>query len=42
MKTNTNTTNTDALLHSLIAELKKRGTRCGTGDQMNQIRAMKR
>jgi hypothetical protein len=30
---------TDAMLHNLIAELKQRGTRCGTGDQMNEIRA---
>ena len=29
---------TDKLLHSLIVELKKRGTRCGTGDQMHAIR----
>ncbi len=42
MKTNTNTTNADALLHELIAMLRKSGTRCGTGNQMNLIRAMKR
>lgn len=34
----THTKKTDTLLHSLIAELKKRGTRCGTGDQMHDIR----
>ena len=41
MKTTTNQT-TDTLLHSLIAKLKKSGTRCGTGDQMNQIRAQRK
>lgn len=30
---------TDTLLLSLIAALKKSGTRCGTGAEMNQIRA---
>ncbi len=39
---NTPTKNTtDALLHSLIADLKKRGTRCDTGDQMAAIRKQK-
>ncbi len=33
---------TDTLLLSLIARLKKNGTRCGTGDQMNQIRAQRK
>lgn len=41
MKTTTNQTN-DQLLHSLIALLKKSGTRCGTGDQMSTIRKQKR
>jgi len=41
MKTDTKTTNTDALLHSLIAELKKRGTRCGTGAEIKNIRAQR-
>ena len=40
MKTTTNQT-TDTLLHSLIAKLKKSGTRCGTGDQMKSIRAQR-
>lgn len=42
MKTHTNTTTTDALLNELIAMLLQSGTRCGTGNQMNLIRAMKR
>lgn len=41
MKTGTNTTNTDNLLHSLITELRKRGTRCGTGAEMKSIRAQR-
>lgn len=38
MKNTTNQTS-DTLLHSIIAALKKSGTRCGTGDQMTAIRA---
>lgn len=38
----TTTKKTDQLLHSLIALLKKSGTRCGTGDQMSTIRKQKR
>jgi hypothetical protein len=38
MKTQTNQTNED-LLRAIIAALKKRGTRCGTGAEMNMIRA---
>jgi hypothetical protein len=37
----TNKNTTDALLHGLIAELRKSGTRCGTGDQMKSIRAQR-
>lgn len=37
----TNKNTTDDLLHSLIIALRKRGTRCGTGDQMNAIRAQR-
>jgi hypothetical protein len=37
MKTQTKNT-TDALLHRIIAELKKRGTRCGTGAEMKKLR----
>lgn len=36
---NTTKETTDDLLQSIIAELKKNGVRCGTGDQMNEIRA---
>lgn len=39
---NTQTKNPeDKLLHSLIAELKKRGTHCGTGVEMKKLRSMK-
>lgn len=41
MKSNTKTTTTDTLLRSLIAELKKRGARCGTGAEMKSIRAQR-
>jgi hypothetical protein len=41
MKTNTKTKTTDTLLHSLITLLRAKGTRCGTGDQMNLIRAQR-
>jgi hypothetical protein len=34
----TNKNTTDALLHNIIIALRKRGTRCGTGDQMHAIR----
>lgn len=40
MKNTTNQT-TDTLLHSLIAALKKSGTRCGTGAEMKSIRAQR-
>ena len=36
------TKKTDELLHSIIAQLRKSGTRCGTGDQMSAIRKQKR
>jgi hypothetical protein len=39
MKTQTKKTE-DKLLHSLIAELKKRGTRCGTGAEIKKLREM--
>ena len=35
------TKKTDTLLHSLIAQLRISGTRCGTGDQMHSIRKQK-
>lgn len=41
MKTNTNTTTTNALLHSLITELRKRGTHCGTGAEIKYIRTQR-
>jgi hypothetical protein len=41
MKTDTNTTNTDTLLHSLIATLRKSGTRCGTGAEIKNIWAQR-
>ncbi len=34
----TQTKKTDELLHSIIAELKKRGTRCGTGAEIKKLR----
>ena len=39
MKSITTKPTTDELLQRIIAALKKNGVRCGTGDQMNQIRA---
>ncbi len=41
MKTDTKTTTTDKLLHSLIAHLKKSGTRVGTGAEIKNIRAQR-
>ena len=32
----------ERLLQNLIAVLKKSGTRCGTGDQINAIRAQQK
>lgn len=39
---NKNKKSTDHLLHSLIRELKRSGTRCGTGAEMDQIRAQQK
>lgn len=41
MKTPTQNTNTDELLHTLITLLQSNGTRCGTGDQISAIRAQR-
>ena len=41
MKIRTKKETKDALLTHLIAELKKTGTRCGTGAEMLKIRAQR-
>lgn len=41
MKNITTKPTTDELLHSLIAYLRAKGTRCGTGAEMTAIRAQR-